>query len=276
MQHISQTPRDWDLLDLRWVNGQQWDRQRTPWAMQRAGFQPRCHVWKQTAVVQMDCGWQQYWSSRAKKFRHNVARQQRRLAEQGEVRHIRYRPAGAACGDGDPRWDLYDQCVQLAQQSWQGASATGTTLCHRTVAGFFRETHALAARNGMLDLNLLTVADQPVAFAYNYCHQGRVTGMRVGFDPRYARYGAGNVMWRNVLEDSFRRNDTVLDFGVGSLDIKRAWATDLLESYRYTHYPLTVPRVQLLRLKHWNDMRRQAPGSQLADYFGTTPRSTSR
>ena len=65
--------------------------------------------------------WQDYWSGRDKKWRHNIERCGRRLAEQGEVTFQRYRPEGAGRGDGDPRWDLYDACVEIARRSWQSS-----------------------------------------------------------------------------------------------------------------------------------------------------------
>ena len=52
--------------------------------------------------------------------------------------------------------------------------------------------------------------------------------------------------------------------GVGSLDIKQQWLTSMVNTYRYTHYPLASVRSQLLRLKHWWDRRRPAVETQLA------------
>jgi hypothetical protein len=164
---------------------------------------------------------------------------------------VRYRPLGAAHGDGDPRWDLYDACVDLARRSWQGSSRNGTTLSHTTVSGFLRETHALAAKAGAVDLNLLKLNGRPIAFNYNYHQQGRVTGLRLGYDPEYSHIGPGNVLYALSLRDSFERGDHTFDLGVGFAPAKRGWYTRLATSYRYVHYSLTAPRVQLVRMKRW-------------------------
>ena len=111
--------------------------------------------------MQMDGTWSDYWQSRPRKWRHNVGRLRRRLAQHAEVSYIRYRPEGDAFGDGDPRWDLYDACGQVAAQSWQATSATGTTLTHDSVRSFLRDVHAAAARFGGLDLNLLLLDGRP-------------------------------------------------------------------------------------------------------------------
>ena len=249
--HIRRTRRDWDLLDLRWIDKAGADRGRTSRAMEQVGFRPREQAWARAAVVEMSGNWETYWKSRTKKWRHNVRRLRRRLEEKGELSHVRYRPQGEAHGDGDPRWDLYDACVQLSQKSWQGSSSTGTTLCHPSVSAYLRDVHAVAAKQGALDLNLLLVDGNPAAFAYNYHYQGSVYALRVGFDPKLRALGPGTVLQQTVLEESYASGDHLYDMGVGSLDYKRNWQTSPVTSYRYTHFPTADPRAQLLRVKRW-------------------------
>lgn len=251
MLHVRQTPRDWDLLDLRWVDLKGSDHGRTASAMQCAGFQPRKQAWNRAAVVDVQGTWEEYLAGRVKKWRHNVARCRRRLAEQAEVTLLRYRPEGAARGDGDPRWDLLDACVKVARRSWQGSSINGTTLSHGSIRDYIRDAHAAAARAGSLDLNLLLLGGRPIAFAYNYHYSGNVYALRKGFDPQFSASRPGAVLSAMVLQDSFGRGDTRYDMGIDSLDKKRHWQTSLVTSFRYTHFPLSVPRAQFLRIRRW-------------------------
>ena len=50
------------------------------------------------------------------------------------------------------------------------------------------------------------------AFNYNYVYQGYVSGLRLGFDPRFADCGAGTVLMCHMLQDSFERGDNTFDF----------------------------------------------------------------
>jgi len=250
-QHIRQTPRDWDLLDLRWIDRDQDDHMRTPWAIEHAGFTVGESVWKTTDLIELSEDWDHYWQSRSSKMRNNLRRDEKRLRRRGTIEHIRYRPGGTALGDDDPRWDLFDTCVEIARNSWQGTSETGTTLCHERVAEFFRDVHALAVKHGMVDLNLLLVNGKPVAFSYNYLCRGNLIGVRRGQLRCAQGDGAGNVLLRRMLQDSFERGDARLDLGPGYREVKRRWSTRSVASYHYTHYPWGAPRVQLLRLKHW-------------------------
>lgn len=251
LRHVRNTRRDWDLLDLRWVDLEGTDHGRTEGAMQRAGFDPRKQAWDQAAVVDVEGTWEEYWGSRTKKWRHNVRRCGQRLAERGEVTLLRYRPGGVACGDGDPRWDLLDSCMEIAKCSWQGSSTNGTTLCDRSICDYIRDAHAAAARIGSLDLCLLMLDHRPIAFAYNYHYRGSVYALRKAFDPKFSSGRPGMVLAWMVLQDSFRRKDRCYDMGVGSLDAKRYWETSIVTSYRYTHFPISAPRAQLLRMKRW-------------------------
>jgi CelD/BcsL family acetyltransferase involved in cellulose biosynthesis len=109
----------------------------------------------------------------------------------------------------------------------------------------------VAASQGALDLNLLLLDGVPAAFAYNYHYRGSVYALRVGFDPKLRPLGPGTVLQQMVLEDSFALGDHLYDMGVGSLDYKRNWQTSTVTSFRYTHFPASAPRAQLLRMKRW-------------------------
>lgn len=265
MQHIAHTRRDWEVLDLRYVASENGAAQRTQTALEVAGLEAHESVWKETALLDLSMGWDAYWASRESKVRNNLRRHQKRLAELGDVELIRHRPRGEAFGDSEPRFDLFDRCVQIASISWQGTSTNGTTLSHPGVRDYFRAMHAVAARVGCLDMNLLKAGEQWVGFGYNYAYKGQLEGIRIGYDPQYTKMGAGNVLYLSMLQDSFARGDTQFDMGIGSLDVKRFWYTHTAKSYRYTHYPITAPRAQLLRLKHWlfgSNIRTEVPLSE--------------
>lgn len=251
IRHVARSRRDWDLVDLRWVDKQGVDRGRTPMAMLGAGLASYEQPWKETALVDLSGTWEQYLASRTIKLRSNIRRLERRFTELSGAAYERYRPLGSAHGDDDPRWELFESCVELAERSWQGTSTAGTTLSHDSVRDFFRETHALAAKAGALDLNVLKHEDRVIAFGYNYHWNGRLIGLRTGYDVDYAKFGLGQVLKAFTIQDSFARGDERFDLGTGFLETKLPWLTRVAESYRYTHYPLASLRAQALRFKHW-------------------------
>jgi CelD/BcsL family acetyltransferase involved in cellulose biosynthesis len=256
LRHVAATRRDWDVLELRWVAAAACDAAHSAATLQAAGFQAHRSQRGETAIIDLRCSWEEYLSARTAKWRNNLRRWERRLHERGAAEYVRYRPAGAARGDGDPRWDLYDACVDVARRSWQGSSTTGTTLCHREVCDFLRGAHAAAVAAGAADINLLLVAGRPVAFAYNYQFQGHVFGLRIGYDAQHAPDGAGNLLYAYAIRDSIQRGDRLYDLGPGSLECKRALMTQVEPIYRYSHYRPAAWRAQLIRFKRWMDERR--------------------
>lgn len=254
-RHIEVTPRDWDIFELDGIDREHTDKGRTPRALEHVGFH---NVEEQHGMVpQVDCseGWDAYWASRTSKHRNNVRRINKKLEELGDLRYVRYRPAGSAHGDDDPRWDLYDTCVELSERSWQGDSTTGTTLSHDSIRSFLRDTHLAAVQRGAADMNLLYLNDRPIAFGYNYHYNGYVYGLRMGFDAEATKLGAGTAMLYRALQDSCERGDQIYDLGAGYFNAKRKWWNRMVATKRYTHYPSTVLKAQTLRwgrqLRDW-------------------------
>ena len=254
LRYLRSTRRDWDLIDLRWIDNDRLDHGRTAAALDQAGFAADQELYNTSGVIDLAGSFEKYMSDRGTKWRNNLRRHERRMLEHGKLTHVRYRPAGAARGDGDPNWVMYDTCEAIARRSWQGSSPDGTTLSHDSVRAYFRDAHARAAQLGMLDMNLLVVGDDPVAFAYNYHYQGLLQGMRIGFDPEKPAEGAGNLLYTRIVEGSYALGDTQYDLGPGSLEAKRHLITATENSYRCTHFPVSV-RAQALRakrvVKHW-------------------------
>jgi CelD/BcsL family acetyltransferase involved in cellulose biosynthesis len=253
MQHVRATPRVWDLLDLRWTNvgSLQSNGNITERAMRVAGYRPRKRPYQQVSVIDLEGGWESYLASKSSKWRHELRRQSRAIEALGQVQFVRHRPASAAEGDGDPRWDLLQECIEISQSSWQGKSTTGTTLSHEQIGDYIRDTHASAARLGMLDLTMLTVDGRPAAFTYNYHFAGRLYGLRIGYDAAVSRRGLCNVLLARTLEDSFGRKDRCFDLGVGDYLFKRGFRTNVETSYQYSHYSWLPLRTQGVRLTRW-------------------------
>ncbi|MFI4852429.1 MAG: GNAT family N-acetyltransferase [Gimesia chilikensis] len=250
LKYVQQTQRDWDLIDLRCVDTDGFDGGATERALDAAGLACAKFEWSQTYYVDLQQNWDDYLATRSGKARQTFRRAEKRVAEEGTVEYLRYRPRGEKCGESDPRWDLYDTCEEIASNSWQGSSTTGTTLSHEDVAQYFRDTHESAARFGSVDLNLLYLSGQPAAFIYNYVHQGIVYSLRMGFNPDISNKGLGRLLMGQMLRDSMERGDRIYDIGPGSPDAKKYWYTSVENSYRYVHYSSESKKAKMLQISN--------------------------
>ena len=250
LDYFARADRDWDVLDVRWVSDDAQLRRHAEDALAQADLPAEADVRATTALIDLPATWDAYLASLPSKFRNNYKRWLRRVSAQGELKLIRYRPAGSAAGDDDPRWDLYDECEAIARRSWQGSSTTGTTLSSESIRPFLRDVHAAAVKAGCAEINLLMLGDRSIAYAYNYYYQGRVYGLRIGYDAAAAKDGAGNLLYAYCIRDSIERGDVLYDLGPGSLDYKRHWATRFVPIWQYTHCNRRAVKGRLLRAAH--------------------------
>ena len=258
LRHVRQTPRNWDVLDLRWVDVEAptWAAPNVPWPRpasipaDKSGIGPR---WLNCPRAGGPTGKVATPSSTRTSMAFSGAWWNRAgwnwcAIGPNRIAGAKLIPAGIST----------IRASLLAQRSWQGESGDKTNLCHAPVSGFLREAHAAAAGLGAVDLNLLYFNDEPAAFMYNYRWQDAVYGLRRGFDPRFKHLRPGLVLQKMMLEDGHRRGDRCYDLGTGSHDSKQAWRTGLQTSYRFTFFPALVLRAQLLRWNRW--LRRRLRG----------------
>ena len=205
-------------------------------------------------LVDLDGDWEAYSLSRSDEFRNKYRsslRDVRNLDGRGTVHCEHYRPAGAAQGDADPRWDLYEHCQQVANRSRPRTGESGTTLDRKSALPFLSDIHEVAARVGVLDMHLLYVGNRPVAYANNFHLAGHVVGFRSGLDPEFATAGVGIVLAMSALEACFKYEDRTYDFNLRSPTVDRHIADRIRTSYCYSYYPRLNFSAQNVRVRRW-------------------------
>jgi len=249
LHHIRRTPRDWDFIELAWVDGLA-DAGRVKLALDNAGFHAVCETCRMSAIVNLAQypSWDAYLDSRTKNRRKDLRRKEKRLAERGTVKFARYRTGTTDIAQVDPRWDVYEICETLSRASWQG-HAKGKALGKASERAYYRDCHLAACRLGGVAMGLLFVDERPVAFNYDYCYRGYITAYEGGYDPAFSHDGIGTITDARSLADSFERGDHTVDLGPGFVDYKRNWLTHQRPIYCYTYFPPTSPAAQTVRAK---------------------------
>ena len=90
--HVGRTAKDWDVLDLRWVDCEGIDGGRTALALQCKRLHATRSVWASSSQINLSGSWADYWSGRTSRWRNNVRRSEKKLAARGEISYVRYRP----------------------------------------------------------------------------------------------------------------------------------------------------------------------------------------
>ncbi len=251
MQHSRRSPRDWDMIELRWVADETTQGGKTARALRVAGMLSEKQEYQVTSIIELPESWEAFVAPKSRSLRSQFRRQLRDVFEEKGAEFIRHRPAPQRDGDGDARWDLSSMCEDIAATSWQSSVTNGNTLSHDGVREFYRDCHAAASRLGMVDLNVLVFEGRPAAFLYSYHCFGRVSMLRTGYDPAFGDYGFGSALMLSSIQDSIARGDRFIDFGPGEREHKRRLRTRTESTYRLTYTPLASWRSQTVRFSRW-------------------------
>jgi CelD/BcsL family acetyltransferase involved in cellulose biosynthesis len=247
--HLAMTPRDWDLIDLRWVDESAPEFITIGEALREQEFDYRARPRMEVRFCRFNVGWDAYCRSRSRNWRRKMRHDIEVLEEAGQVELLRHRPDPGCDGAAPEHAEIYATCERIAERTWQAGDDSQSTLSSPRVRDALLRAHRAAASLGMLDTNILMVGGRPAAFNYNYVAERRTYGLRCGYDPTLGLEGCGRVLLYMMLEDSFRRGDVEYNFGPGRQSYKERFATEQRYAYTFRHFARFSLKSQLLHFK---------------------------
>src|SRR4051812_39294971 len=165
------------------------------------------------------------------KFRQNLRRRKRRLAEQGETRYVLLDGKDAKALD----CALADFFV-IEASGWKGRG--GTAIAQRPeLVGFYTQIARDAAKRGALALGFLDLAGRRIAAHLSLVHAGRHYLLKLGYDESLHEFSPGQQLTSEMIQDSCRRGLAEFDFLGPCMDWKLDWEPALR-----THTWLTIFR----------------------------------
>jgi len=90
---------------------------------------------------------------------------------------------------------------------------------------FHRELLELMFNKGWLDVFLLYLDDQPVAYRYGFTYNNKFEDWRNGFNTQFSELSVGKVLLMMAIEDCFKRGYYEIDFLRGDENYKTHWQT---------------------------------------------------
>jgi CelD/BcsL family acetyltransferase involved in cellulose biosynthesis len=220
----------WDRLRLRDLPTGAPDWQLRDWAEQ-AGYP--CGLWVslQSPHLPLPKTYDAVEKALDGKFRQNLRRRKRRLAEQGEVKYVLADLKDAKALDGALA-DLYE----IEAGGWKGRD--GTAIAQRPeLVGFYTQIARDAAKRGALALGTLTLGGKPIAAHLSVVHGKRHFLIKIGYDESLHEYSPGQQMVSDAIRDSCGRGLLEFDFLGPCMEWKLDW-----ESQLRTHLWLTIFR----------------------------------
>jgi CelD/BcsL family acetyltransferase involved in cellulose biosynthesis len=220
----------WDRLRLRELPEGAPEWQLRKWA-EEAGYP--CGLWVslRSPYLPLPKSYEAVEKALDGKFRQNLRRRKRRLAEQGEVKYALVDAKDAKALD-TALADLYE----IEASGWKGKD--GTAIAQRPeLVGFYTQLARDAAKRGALALGMLTLNGKPVAAHLSVVHGKRHFLIKIGYDESLHEHSPGQQMVSEAIQDSCKRGLTEFDFLGPCMDWKLDW-----ESQLRTHHWLTIFR----------------------------------
>ncbi len=196
------------------------------------GFPAGRHATLDSPCIALAGSWEQYESSLDRQKRDGVRRRMRRLTRLGRVRleTVRNRselPTALDCA------------FRLEAAAWKHANGTAV-VCRPELVQFYTRMAEGAADRGWLRLQFLTVNDERIAVALCLEYGNRMYSLKTGYNPRYASYSPGQLLFELAIRDAFDRGLDAFDL-LGARDAwKLHWTQHSVRHYRVIVFPKTV------------------------------------
>jgi CelD/BcsL family acetyltransferase involved in cellulose biosynthesis len=160
------------------------------------------------------------------KFRSNLRRRRKKLAEQGDITFERY--------TGGPELDAkLDEGFALEAAGWKGKEGTAISSDAATRAFYSALAHA-SAKAGTLSLFFLRAGGRAVAFYFALTHAGICVLPKLGFDESLSQASPGHLILEDVLADCCDRGLREFDFLGPNMPWKQEW-TDKVRVHHWCY-----------------------------------------
>jgi len=206
----------WDWLDLIDLPADSPDLAGLQAALKGNGLKPILVEWAVCPRVSLTGSWEDYWAAKKRKFRYNLKRSQRLLAEEAgplrleEIRGAAEVKAGLA------------RAADIHAARW-ARRYTRTIFSSRAGRAFFDQALAGLAAEGLARLYLLWAGGDLAAFSLSFVGPRTHYYYIPGFDPQFSKYSPGTLLLWELVARSFREGLIRLDLMKGEEDYKSRW-----------------------------------------------------
>lgn len=236
LRHLADTPRDWDLLDLRHIDEERLDKGRTANAFRLVKLPMTERHWEENCEIALD----DWTTGEQFQLRRRLKDAEKALWQRGSWEVARCRASG-----NDP--------LVAAESRWLLREALPLLTAETTSAEWLTDAHEAALCAGTADVSVLRLNGEAVGATFATVAGETAIPLAIGHDAD-AGDAAKTVLLGRMLFEGMDRGDAVYLFNPRTA----AWAADWLPrprpSYRCTHFAGLRPRAQLLRL---NELRKR-------------------
>ncbi len=148
--------------------------------------------------------WEGFTKSLQKKFRQNLRRRRKKLAEFGEVDFT-----VARTRDQVPT--VLPAGLAIEKKSWKGDNGSAIA-CSDRLVNFYTELANVAADRGWLRMSRLSVGGKDIAFDYGLEYANQRFCMKIAYDPEFHKNSPGQLLAADILQECYGNSINEVDF----------------------------------------------------------------
>lgn len=167
--------------------------------------------------VPLSESYETYLSNLSRNFRKDLRNNFRRLEKDFKVDFVDCSEV-QSCAEG------MNQFFKLHQERWESKGDLGALSNQRT-RNFHLDIARSFSKKGWLSLFLVKLSGEPAAASYGFKYESKRYSYLSGLDPRYSKYGIGNVLKAYTIEKCIQEGLTEFDFMRGAEAHKDRWNT---------------------------------------------------
>ncbi|QDT89788.1 GNAT family N-acetyltransferase [Gimesia algae] len=251
LRHIHASRRDWDLIDLRYIDQEGHDHRRTSNSFKSVGLQGNQAVWQKLPLIKTsETNWEDYLSSRSARTQQLISTSEQATRKQGHLAFYRSRLEDPLAPGWNPRWDLWAEFQQMNFLDGNQPNFAGGNFSTNKKIAFLHDIHGPAVRAGMARIDALFVNHSMVACAYGLQQDSGTDYLAVGRRNDAPREVITTLITR-MVQQSIQNGEPSLNLGLVGNSLSEMWSNQQQVSYRCSHFPILAPRSQLLRMNRW-------------------------
>ena len=174
--------------------------------------------------IAIDGTWECFLDEKTKSFRKDIKHTNNLFNRGGRYEVIKY-------SNTDIDYAIA-QLFTISENTWKFANGTAIINNEKSKM-FYRSLAYVAASNNWLNIYILKLYNQPIAFGYCLRYGEKIYSLKIGYDKRYAELSPGKFLSMYTIKDAFENCLKEYDFLGANEARKLQWTPLIREHYKY-------------------------------------------
>jgi CelD/BcsL family acetyltransferase involved in cellulose biosynthesis len=210
---------NWDVIEFQSIAENSTAYKELKKILRKRKFRFGVKDWLHSPYIAIDSDWEEFVSGRSKKLRKNIRNLLNKLNRKGtfSIQHI---------NGLDRNGDILKTIIAISETSWK-------TRYNRSLAGtaenrhFFENLYSAACKKGWLNIWLLKIKDEPVAYEYHLTYRNKAYALRADFNEEYKNLSPGSTLNAMIIKKYFEKGIQEYDLCGHADDYKLSWTSSV-------------------------------------------------